>query len=308
MSTVPPSIATDSDPGPMRAPGDSPWRDIRKRFLRNKLAVASLAFLAVVTIAAIFAPLVTTWDPKFADLTGIMNLETGEIDYGPSKSHWLGTDQIGRDIYTRLVYGARISLSVGWFVTIVSTLMSVVLGAIAGWFSGAGSFIMRLADVVSALPYIVFVVFFTERFGRNMTAVIFALLAFGWTGGARLFRAGVLQAMSQDYVEAARANGSSTWRILKNHILPNAIQPMIIGISFSIGGLILTESVLGFLGLGIVDKPTWGLMVSEGRDQIFQNGHMFLFPAMALVFTVLSFAFIGEGLRDALDPKLRGVE
>ncbi len=292
----------------VRVSGDSPWRDVRKRFLRNKLAVASLVFLVLITLGAILAPLLSKWDPKFADLTGIMNMETGAIDYGPSKAHWLGTDQIGRDIYTRLLYGARISLSVGWFVTFVSTLMSVVLGAIAGWFSRAGSYIMRLADIVSALPYIVFVVFFTERLGRSMTAVIFALLAFGWTSGARLFRAGVLQAMSQDYVEAARANGCSTWRILKNHILPNAIQPMIIGISFSIGGLILTESVLGFLGLGIVDKPTWGLMVSEGRDQIFENGHMFLFPAMALVFTVLSFAFIGEGLRDALDPKLRGVE
>ena len=165
----------------------------------------------------------------------------------------------------------------------------------------------EMADMISALPYIVFVVFMTERLGRTMLAVILALLAYGWTSGARLFRAGVLQAKGQDYVEAARATGCSSLRVLFRHILPNAIQPMIVGISFSIGGLILTESVFGFLGLGIVDRPAWGQMVAEGREEIFENGHMFLFPAMALVFTVLAFAFIGEGLRDALDPKLRGI-
>ena len=286
---------------------ESPWRDTVRRFLRNKLAIASLVFLVLITLGAIFAPLLTRWDPKASDFNGILDPKTGVQNYGLSARHWLGTDRIGRDIYSRLLYGARVSLSVGWSVAIVSTIVSIVVGAIAGWYLKVGGAIMRFADMISALPYIVFVVFMTERLGRTMVAVILALLMYGWTSGARLFRAGVLQAKGQDYVEAARATGCSTRRILARHILPNAIQPMIVGISFSIGALILTEAVFGFLGIGIVDRPAWGQMVAEGRDEIFENGHMFLFPAMALVFTVLAFAFIGEGLRDALDPKLRGV-
>ncbi len=306
MSIASPTFPLGADPLIGRAI-ESPWRDTARRFFRNKLAVAGLVFLVIVTFSAVFAPLLTRWDPKESDFLGIMNAKTGVQDYGPSARHWLGTDRIGRDIYTRLLYGARVSLSVGWSVATVSTLMSVIIGGLSGWYLRAGGVIMRFADMISSLPYIVFIVFMTERLGRTMLAVILALLAYGWTSGARLFRAGVLQAKGQDYVEAARASGCSSMRIVFRHILPNAIQPMIVGISFSIGGLILTESVFGFLGLGIVDKPAWGQMVAEGRDEIFENGHMFLFPAMALVFTVLSFAFIGEGLRDALDPKLRGV-
>ena len=286
---------------------ESPWRDTTRRFFRNKLAVAGLVFLVIVTFGAVFAPLLSRWDPKVSDFRGILDPKTGVQDYGPSSRHWLGTDRIGRDIFSRLLFGARVSLAVGWSVALVSTVMAIVIGGLAGWYLKAGGVIMRLADMISALPYIVFVVFMTERLGRTMLAVILALLAYGWTSGARLFRAGVLQAKGQDYVEAARATGCSSLRVLFRHILPNAIQPMIVGISFSIGGLILTESVFGFLGLGIVDRPAWGQMVAEGREEIFENGHMFLFPAMALVFTVLAFAFIGEGLRDALDPKLRGI-
>ena len=299
-------LGADLDPLLGRAL-ESPWRDTARRFFRNKLAVAGLLFLALVTFGAIFAPLLARWDPKQSDFIGILDPKTGVQDYGPSARHWLGTDRIGRDILSRLLFGARVSLSVGWSVALISTVMSIVIGGLAGWYLKAGGVIMRFADMISALPYIVFVVFMTERLGRTMLAVILALLMFGWTSGARLFWAGVLQAKGQDYVEAARATGCSSLRILFRHILPNAIQPMIVGISFSIGGLILTESVFGFLGLGIVDKPAWGQMVAEGREEIFENGHMFLFPAMALVFTVLAFAFIGEGLRDALDPKLRGV-
>ncbi len=285
---------------------ESPWAERRRRFLRNKLAVASLAFLVVLTLAAVFAGPLTKWDPNTGDYLGIVDQKTGATDYGLSGSHWLGTDRIGRDLYSQLLFGARVSLTIAWLAAISSTVLAILIGAVAGWWRRADSPIMRFADIMSALPYIVFITFFAERFGRNMFAVILALLVPGWMGGARQFRAGVLQAKGQDYVEAARAAGCGSWRILGKHILPNAIQPMIIGISFSIGATVLTESVFGFLGLGVADKPSWGRMVAEGRNEIFENGHMFMVPAIALVLTVLAFTFIGEGVRDALDPKLKG--
>ena len=292
---------------PMAPPSDSPWRDARRRFFKNKLAVAALVFIVLIGLAAIFAPLLTSYEADDLDVIAALDPNVGK---GLSTKHWLGLDKIGRDMWTRLLYGARVSLTVALVVTFVSTTIGVVLGALAAWRGKwTDTIIMRIVDVLSALPYIVFITFFVARFGNSMTAVILAIIATGWGLSSRQFRAGMLQAMATDYVEAAKASGVPTRRIIFRHIMPNVIQPMIVGISFSIGSTILVESIFSFLGVGIVNQPAWGLMVADGRDSIFTNGerHIFLVPAAALSLTGLAFTFIGEGVRDALDPKLKGL-
>jgi ABC-type dipeptide/oligopeptide/nickel transport system permease subunit len=288
-------------------PSDSPSREAFKRFFKNKLAVGALIFMVLLGLAAIFAPLLTNYEPDDLDVIAALDPNIGK---GFSSKHWLGLDKIGRDMWTRLLYGARVSLTVALVVTFVSTFIGVALGALSAWKGKwVDSLIMRIVDVLSALPYIVFITFFVARFGNSMTAVILAIIVTGWGLSARQFRAGMLQAMGTDYVEAARASGVRSGRIIFRHILPNVIQPMIVGISFSIGSTILVESIFSFLGVGIVNEPAWGLMVADGRDSIFTNGerHIFLVPAAALSLTVLAFTFIGEGVRDALDPKLKGL-
>jgi ABC-type dipeptide/oligopeptide/nickel transport system permease subunit len=302
-----PLLTKNNDPALLASPADSPWRDARRRFFKNKLAVGALIFIVLLGLAAIFAPLLTSYEPDDLDVIAALDPAIGK---GLSAKHWLGLDKIGRDMWTRLLFGARVSLTVAVVVTFVSTLIGVVLGALAAWRGKwVDTVIMRTVDVLSALPYIVFITFFVARFGNSMTAVILAIVATGWGLSARQFRAGMLQAMGTDYVEAAKASGVKSSRIVFRHILPNVIQPMIVGISFAIGTTILVESIFSFLGVGIVNEPAWGLMVSDGRDSIFTDGerHIFLIPAAALSLTVLAFTFIGEGVRDALDPKLKGV-
>lgn len=278
------------------------WTDVRRRFVRNKLAVGSVVYVVLLSLIAILAPLITFYGPKKINPAASLGK--------PSRAHWMGTDLLGRDVWTRLAFGARISLSVALAVVVVSTVLSLLVGSLAGYFGGWWDTItMRTADVFSTLPYIVVVLFFISVFGRKVWVIVLAIVALGWMGTARLFRAGVLQVKSQEYIEAARASGCSTLRILTRHVLPNAIQPIIVSVAFGIGSAILLESVFGFLGVGIAEPtPAWGLMVGDARDHLFDAPHLFFFPAGALVLTVLAFTFIGDGLRDALDPKLRGAK
>jgi peptide/nickel transport system permease protein len=275
-----------------------------RRFFRNKLAVFSTLFILLLIAAAVFAPLLTPYEASDLDV------EAAFTNKGFTRHHLLGVDNLGRDIATRLLFGARVSLTVAIVVTVMTTGIGVVLGAVAAWRGGLiDTVVMRIVDVLAALPYIVFITFFVFQFGNTMTAVISAIVVTGWGLSARQFRAGMLQSMGTDYVEAALAAGAKPSRIIFRHILPNVIQPMIVGISFGIGSTILTESIFSFLGVGIVNKPAWGLMVADGRDSIRTSGeqHIFFVPAAALSLTVLAFTFIGEGIRDALDPKLKGL-
>ena len=276
------------------------WTDVWRRFRRNKLALIGLGWCFLLIFIAVAAPIITFFNPT--------TINVADSLAKPSRKHWFGTDILGRDLYTRIVYGSQISLKVAIATIIVTIALSLFVGAMSGFFGGwFDTIFMRLADIFSALPYIVVVLFFVGRFGRKLWAIVAAIVVIGWMGTARLFRSGVLQVKAQEYIEAARAAGCSNSRIILRHILPNAIQPIIVSIAFSIGGAILQESVFSFLGVGFQPPtPAWGIMVGESRDYITSAPHLFFFPAGALVLTVLAFTFIGDGMRDALDPKLRG--
>ncbi len=279
----------------------SPKADAWKRFRKNKAAMLGSAWAILLTLVAILAPVIQRFDPKKID--PISSLQT------PNSKHWFGSDLLGRDVWSRIVNGSRLSLTVAIGTVIVTLVLSLVIGALSGYLGGwFDAIFMRFADIVLALPYIVVILAFTSIFGRNLPTLIAAIVSISWMGTARLFRSGVLQIKNLDYIEAARASGQTTWGILTRHIVPNAIQPVIVSVAFSVGSAILLESVFSFLGIGLdPSTPAWGVMVGESRDYITSSSHLFFFPAGALVLTVLAFTFIGDGLRDALDPKMRGL-
>jgi peptide/nickel transport system permease protein len=279
----------------------SPRADSFRRFRRNKGAMIGLAWAIMLLLVAAFAPLIQRYDPKVIDPINSLSK--------PSKKHWFGADLLGRDVWSRIVNGSRVSLSVALGVVVLSLVLSLVVGALSGYRGGiVDTIFMRFADVVLALPYIPVLIAFTSIFGREVWVLVVAIVSISWMGTARLFRSSVLQVKNLDYVEAARASGSPTSRILRRHIVPNAIQPVIPSIAFAIGTAILLESIFSFLGIGLEPAtPAWGVMVGESRDYLTSSSHLFFFPAGALALTVLAFAFIGDGLRDAFDPKMRGL-
>lgn len=281
------------------APTYSFWADARRRFLRNKLAVGSVIFVLLLTLIAIFAPLIAPY--------GYNDQFVGPSSGPMSSKFWFGTDNLGRDQLSRIIFGARYSLSIGLAVVLLSTLLSIFIGGMAGYFGGkVDAVLMRFADCFLALPYILLAFAMVETFGRSFLVVVLSLVIRGWMSGARTFRASVLQVKSLDYVEAARATGAGNDRILWSHIFPNAAQILIVGIGLSVGAAILTESVYSFLGVGFQEPtPAWGILVDQGRGAITSKPHLFFWPAAALMVTVLAFMFIAEGVRDAFDPKLR---
>lgn len=278
----------------------NPKRDAWRLFRKNKAAVGGLVWGSLLAMAAIFAPWIQRFDPKAIDVASALQ--------GPSAKHWLGTDILGHDMWSRIVNGARISMTLAMGVTFISLMLGLLIGAVAGFRGGwFDSVFMRFADIVLALPYIIVVLAFTSLFGRSIWILIWAIVSISWMTTARLFRGSVLQVRSLDYIEAARASGASTSRIIRKHVVANAIQPVIVSVGFAVGTAILLESVFSFLGIGLEPgTPSWGVMVGESRQYITSSAHLFFFPAGALVLTVLAFSFIGDGVRDALDPKLRG--
>ncbi len=285
---------TDTD----QAQVASPQGDIWRRFRRNKLAVAGLVVIAVMVFCAVFAPLVTSYSPR----------ELGSASRAkPSAEHWFGTDVLGRDLYTRTVYGARVSLKIGLSAVLIATVIGVVIGAVAGFYGGKlDGLLMRSTDIFLSFPYILAAIVIVTVIGRGENSVILVLGLLGWMSIARLFRASVLQAKQSDYVEAARAVGCSDFRLIVRHILPNAIQPVIVYSTIFVGTAVIAEAALSFLGAGVTEPtPAWGLMVAQGRSFLFTSPHMLFFPAGAILVTVMAFVFVGDGLRDALDPRLR---
>ena len=279
----------------------NPKADAWNRFRANKAAMLGLAWAILLVLIATFATVIQRYDPK--KISPLDSLK------GPSGRHWFGADLLGRDVWSRIVNGSRISLSVAIGVVFVSLVLSLLVGALSGYRGGlVDAAFMRFADVILALPYVPVLLAFTSLLGRKVWVLVFAIVAISWMSTARLFRAGVLQVKSLDYVEAAKASGASTWRIILRHIVPNAIQPVIVSVAFSIGTAVLLESVFSFLGIGLDPAtPAWGVMVGDARQYVTSSAHLFFFPAAALVLTVLAFTFIGDGLRDALDPKMRGL-
>jgi ABC-type dipeptide/oligopeptide/nickel transport system permease subunit len=273
--------------------------DIWRRFRQNRLAMVGLVFLVILILVAIFAPWIAPYD--FDERT------PGAFREGPSADHWFGTDVVGFDVFSRVVYGARISLRVGFLATLMAIVIGLILGAIAGFAGGrTDNLIMRITDIFLAIPYIILAVAVATIFGQSVNSVILVLGLTGWLGICRIVRASFLALSRLEYVEAARSLGFSKTRIIFRHMLPNALQPVIVYATIAIGSVILSEAALSFLGVGPVNPtPAWGLMVAEAKSTLAVAPHMLLFPGMAIFLTVLAFVFIGDGLRDALDPKLK---
>lgn len=286
--------------GAIDLPAVRPMRkDVWKRFRGNRLAMVGLVILVVLVLTAVFAPLIAPYS--------ITDRFTGHFREGPSGDHYFGTDTIGRDVFSRVVFGARVSLRIGILATSIALVIGLLLGSIAGFFGGLlDTLIMRLTDVFLAIPYIVLAVAIASVLGRSENTVILVLGFTGWLGICRIVRSSFLSLKQLEYVEAATALGYSRRRIMFRHILPNALQPIIVYGTIAVGSVILSEAALSFLGVGPTDPtPAWGLMVADGKSLLATAPHLLFFPGMAIFLTVLSFVFVGDGLRDALDPKLK---
>jgi|SRR5689334_9413599 len=266
----------------------------------NLLATIGAVLVAVFIILAIFAPWIAPQDPASINLPARLS--------GPSTSHWFGTDELGRDIFSRIIYGARISMLVGVSVVTLSFLIGLVIGCIAGYYGGR---LDRFVNVVVmnaflSFPGILLAIAFVAFLGPGIFNLILALSIGGWVGYARLVRAQVLGTRQREFVEAARALGASDWRVITRHVLPNMIQPVIVQAAIGMAGAVLAEATMSFLGLGVPPPAaSWGSMLNDGRAHLFDAPHLVLFPAVAVMLAVLSFNFIGDALRDYLDPRSR---
>jgi peptide/nickel transport system permease protein len=266
----------------------------------NRLSYIGIAIAAVVIILAIFAPLIATHNPTVQDL-GLRFLS-------PSAEHWFGTDGLGRDVFSRVVYGSRISLQVGITVVLVSGVIGIIIGAVAGFYGGWVDKLLSgyLFNVFLAFPGLLLAIALVAFLGAGLGKLMLALCIIGWVGYARVMRGQVLKVREYDFVMAARALGAGNMRILFTHILPNAIQPLIVQASLGMAGAVLSEASLSFLGLGIPPPaPSWGTMIEEARNYFSSYPHTLFFPGAAIALTVLAFNFIGDGLREYLDPKQR---
>jgi peptide/nickel transport system permease protein len=267
---------------------------------RNRLAAAGMVFVAIFVVFALFAPWIAPKDPALLDLSSRLQ--------PPSGAHWFGTDELGRDIFSRVIYGARISMLVGSGVVAGSLLLGLIFGSIAGYYGGYADkfFNVIIMNAFLSFPGILLAIAFVAFLGPSIFNLILALCIGGWVGYARLVRAQVLAVKEKEFVEAARALGASDWRIVTRHILPNIIQPVIVQAAIGMAGAILAEATMSFLGLG-VPPPTasWGSMLNDGRAHLFDAPHLVLFPAATVMLAVLSFNFIGDALRDYMDPRSR---
>jgi peptide/nickel transport system permease protein len=272
----------------------------RRAARHNLLATIGVVLVLVLVIFALFAPWIAPQDPAHIDLPTRLSR--------PSSAHWCGTDELGRDILSRLIYGSRISMLVGSCVVAVSLAVGLIVGSLAGYHGGRFDRFVNIVvmNAFLSFPGILLAIAFVAFRGPGIFNLVLALSLGGWVGYARLVRAQVLAAREREFVEAARALGASDLRVIVRHILPNIIQPVIVQAAIGMAGAILAEATMSFLGLG-VPPPTasWGAMLNDGRAHLFDSPHLVIFPALAVMLAVLSFNFIGDGLRDFLDPRSR---
>ena len=301
MSAVPLERAGAIDTTPLeRAVASGLWADAWRRLRRNRAAVVAGAFLAAMSALALAAP----WLPGLADPT-LQNLKLGATV--PSAAHWFGTDELGRDMLARVVYGGRISLLVGVVGTLVSLVIGVSYGAVAGYAGGrTDEFMMRVVDILYSLPYIFLVILLLVLFSKTLLMLFVALGLVQWLTMARIVRGQVLSLKQQTFVEAARALGAGDGAIIFRHIVPNTLGPVIVYTTLTVPAVILQEAFLSFLGLGVQPPAaSWGTLVSNGSLVMALFPWLVLFPGIALSLTLLCFNFLGDGLRDALDPQDR---
>jgi peptide/nickel transport system permease protein len=270
-----------------------------KRLLRNFAFTSGLILTVALLFVAIAAPLIAPYDPNFQDTS--RRLEP------PSKAHPLGLDDLGRDVLSRIIWGARVSLRVGFSVVILASLIGITLGAISGYFGGwTDTIIMRLTDILLAFPGILLAIAMVAVLGPSLNNVVIALATIGWVGYARLVRGQVLKVREMEYVTAAKALGARSPRVIIRHVLPNVINPVIVMATLGLAGAILSEAALSFLGLGVQPPtPSWGAMLTAGRRYLGLANHLAIFPGAAIMAAVMGLNFLGDGLIDALDPKYR---
>jgi len=277
--------------------GTSLWQDAWVRLRRNRLAVFGLVVMVVLILLALLTP----WVAPYA-------YDAQDLDLGatpPSAAHWLGTDVLGRDLLTQILYGGRISLAVGFVATAVALLIGVTWGAIAGYAGGkVDAMMMRLVDILYALPFMIFIVLLMVVFGRNVLLLFLAIGAVEWLTMARIMRGQVQSLRQQEFVEAAISIGLPTTTIIRRHLVPNALGPIIVYTTLTIPQVMLLEAFLSFLGLGIQPPQTsWGLLISYGAETMEEYPWLLIFPGAALTLTLFSLNFLGDGLRDALDVR-----
>lgn len=272
---------------------------IWRRFKKHKLALISLIFIVFLLLVAILAP----W---------IMPYPYDEIDVPnafapPSAQHWMGTDQLGRDVLSRLMWGTRISLYVGIVATLLGQIFGVLVGAVSGYYGGrTDTLLMRLTDFFLTLPALPLLLVLSVILSASVNTVIIILAMLGWMGAARLVRGVVLSLREQEFIEAAHALGMPDWQIIVRHMIPNSMAPVIVSVTLGIGTTIIVEAALSFLGFGVrPPTPSWGNMLNRVQDYILMNPLLAVYPGVAIFLTVLSFNFMGDGLRDALDPRLK---
>ncbi len=276
-----------------------------QRFRRSRRAMFGLIFLLIITAITVLAPIIAPYPERDQNLERVQLPPFSTSSQGTY--HLLGTDALGRDLLSRMLYGGRISLLVGVTVVVVAGLIGVPLGLISGFFGGwIDTIIMRLVDIQLAVPFILLAIAIMAVLGTGLWNVILVLGCSGWVGYARIVRGTVLSLREQAFIEAARCTGLSNWRLVMRHLLPNVWTPIIILATQGVGGAILAESSLTFLGLGISPLiPTWGSMIADGRNYLTTAWWISAFPGVVLTSTVLSIYFLGDGLRDVLDPRLR---
>ena len=291
--------------------GRSLWVDARRRLMRNRAAVASLGLLGFITLLAVLAPYFSAYSYDSIDYSVV----SCSPDWWPDKmvmcnaggTHWFGTDALGRDLFVRVLYGARVSLAVGFVATLVSLVIGVLYGATAGFIGGRlDELMMRFVDVLYSLPYIFLVIILMVIFNHNFFLLFVAIGAVEWLTMARIVRGQTLSIKQKEFVEAARASGVGKFSMILRHVIPNVVGPVIVYVTLTIPTVILAESFLSFLGLGIQEPLTsWGVLIKDGADQMESAPWTLIFPAAFMAVTLFCFNFIGDGLRDALDPKDR---
>ncbi len=278
-------------------PGASLWQDAWLKLRGNSLALAGLFILLLLCTVSILTPWIAPYGYEE------QNLLLGAS--APSASHWLGTDVFGRDMLTRIMYGGRVSLTVGFIATAVALVIGVLWGAIAGFIGGrVDAVMMRLVDILYALPFMIFIVLLMVVFGRNIYLLFFAIGAVEWLTMARIVRGQVMSLRKQEFVEAAYSLGLTRWTIIRHHIIPNTLGPVIVYTTLTIPSVMLLEAFLSFLGLGIQPpQSSWGLLINYGVETMEEYPWLLIYPGLALSLTLFALNFLGDGLRDALDPR-----
>lgn len=291
------------------------WGDAFGRLRKNRLALVGLVLVLLLLFIGIFGPMLAPWPYQVQDLKAVLANGGQPLPPG-STDHLLGTDQLGRDLFSRLLDGARISVSVALVVQFVILAIGVPIGALAGWFGGRlDNLLMRFTDVIYAFPDLLFIILlsvaFRETFfGKALDGLLLVFVAIGitsWVTVARLVRGQLLALKETEFVEAARAIGVTDRKIVTRHLLPNGIGPIIVAVTLGIPGAILAEATLAYIGVGVQSpRASWGSLIADGQTYVRSEPHLVLFPAIAIALALVSFTFLGDGLRDALDPKLKG--